>query len=215
MKASTLLAWVLEKYKNMGDRMLVEYICDTPVFENGKVAFGACLDPGSIGCLCWMFDTNEENCLDVLREAKACLAAGLYLPGRGHVPDFPVDDTDVLVNIPMENERDIQGGILRCVLFDVLSSKIPESNTDTLPVTIEFEPKPAWEKRWCGFSFENFNVPLIRPDDHIRPNTERGYTGDLKQSIICADRRAQVTQSAFGLHIQLDTPIVFVNPLGS
>ncbi len=195
--------------------MLVKYICDAPVFENGKLAFGACLDPGGIGCLCWMSDVSAESCLGVLREAKACLAAGLYLPGIGHVPDFPVDDNDVLVNIPMEHDSEVQGGILRCVLFDVSSSKIAESSKNSLPITIEFEPKPAWVSKWRGLSFDNFKHPLIRPDDHIRQNIERDYNGDLKQPLVCADRRVEVTPSALGLHVELDTPIVFVNPCGS
>ena len=106
----TLPAWV------------TRWICDTPVYENGDgLAFGAMLEAGKIGCLNWMSRVDEQACQEVLREAKARRATGLYLPGKGHVPEFPVGDNDAIIEIPV-NQSDLYDGCkIRCVIFDLNS----------------------------------------------------------------------------------------------
>jgi len=104
------------------------------VYEDGNgLAFGAKLEAGKIGCLNWMSRVDEQACQEVLREAKARRATGLYLPGKGHVPEFPVGDNDAIIEIPV-NHVDAYHPFcykIRCVIFDVVHELASKSDYKT------------------------------------------------------------------------------------
>ena len=216
VKRSTVPDWLISNFWTLWE-MNPKHICHIPVYEDDKgFAFSAWLEEGRIGCLNWMSKCSPQACEAVLREAKASRATGLYLPGIGHVPDFPVGENDLMVEIPTKK---LQGGNLRCVLFDVLRSKFSEASSAALPITIEFEPRTS--RDWI-------TLPFIQPGDHFRGEQACGgeqiggeqtcggeqacgeQTGTKK--VLCADRRAQVSESARGIHLTFDRPIVMFAP---
>jgi hypothetical protein len=202
----------------MGPDMITEYICDIPVYEDGTgFAFGAMLDEGHIGCLNWTSESTPAACDKILREAKASRAVGLYLPGAGHVPNFPVGDHDFVVEIStFKSGIGIHNRIhnnIRCILFDVLRSQFSETSEAALPITIEFEPREGLD---CGSEalYNKSKIPLIQPDDYIRVDPtgfSESYMPKTKK-VLCADRRVKVFESARGLRLTFDKPIVMLAP---
>lgn len=210
VKRTTLPKRVVRNYGKMGSNIITKYICDIPVYEDGRgFAFGAWLEEGRIGCLSWMSESTPKACEAVLREAKASRAAGLYLPGTGHVPDFPVGEWDLMVEIPIE---ELHGGNLRCVLFDVLRPQFSESSEAALPIRIEFEPRKGYDSG--QELYRKSKVPLIQPDDFFRIDPTGWSDPFLSKTkkVLCADRRAKVSTSARGIRLTFDKPIVMFAP---
>lgn len=211
VKKSTVPRRVIRDYGKMGREMRTEYICDIPVYEDGTgFAFGAWFEEGGIGCLAWTSESTPAACDKILREAKASRAVGLYLPGTGHVANFPIGEHDLIVEIPISEYTDDQ---IRCVLFDVSRPQFSKTSEAAFPITIEFEPR---EGRDYGSEalYNKSNIPLIQPDDYIRVDPtgfSESYMPKTKK-ILCADRRVKVFESARGLRLTFDKPIVMLAP---
>lgn len=212
VKKSTLPKWFVRNCRRLDlDPWIIDtWITDVPVYEDGRgFAFRAWLEEGRIGCLMWMSERTPQACEAVLREAKASRAAGLYLPGTGHVPDFPVGEFDLMVEIPIV---ELRGDNLRCVLFDVLRPQFSESSEAALPIRIEFEPFQGWDNGGIYSLYRKTKVPLIQPDDHFRKEPVPRYVSVREppetSKILCADRRVKVWESGEGVRLAFDKPIV-------
>lgn len=174
----TLPAWV------------TRWICDTPVYEDGDgLAFGAMLEAGKIGCLNWMSKVDEQACQEVLREAKARRATGLYLPGKGHVPEFPIGDNDAIIEIPV-NQRDYNVGYkIRCVIFDVYIKDLCEYKTD-----ISFTPA-------CSEAYGEWNEFCFG-------------SGGYSEGEVDIESWMHVSESARGMNLTLSHPLLMFGVYG-
>lgn len=176
-EASTVPEWIANTFG-----------CETPVYENSEFAFGAELQSGCIGSLSWMSDSSPESCAAVLAEAKGRFVSGMYLPGRAHVPDFPVGEHDAIIDIP---SLDVSDDSVRCVLFDVLKP-LEVTRPPLLPVRLRLP---------CSTSVPHASV---FGDDEIE---DRGGTG--RERDLLASRLAQVSEAPWGVRVHFDRPVVF------
>lgn len=203
-RIETVPFWAIDRFLSVCHRDTESLACVVPLYEDGLgFAFGASIEPGSIGFVAWMSEAHDAKYREIFDEARSVGCAGLFMPLTARATEYPLGSGDAVIDVPIDELIGPLGNraAFRCVLFGVEAVARPRPGPEVyLPVKLRLPVA---------------NCPHVSLRRHPVSSAwqsaceDEAVDVDKDQKYVTYHRDVSVEEFRRGTRVTLDQPIVF------